>query len=126
MKSRQILLLVSSMATLSLSQDLHHHSHHLQAGVTSLTDGWQQVPFSASDYNIQIPCNSKLGDHYSFVNGVHTFTVKSTDLGWDCADPHKTKARSEMSLRKLNYNKGSHQFQAWITIPKGTHHVDVM
>ena len=65
-------------------------------------------------------------EHYTYNGGVHHFMVHKTDKPWDCSNPPKTHPRSEMSLRPMNYNGGHHQFQAWITIPAGTHEACIM
>ena len=52
--------------------------------------------------------------------------MHKTDGPWDCSNPPKTHPRSEMSLRPMNYNSGHHQFQAWITVPAGTHEACIM
>lgn len=101
----------------------HDHHHHNPTVSKSPTDGWKKISISSNDYKIQIPCKHKMSDHYTFKNGVHTFTVNRGDPSHDCSG--RTNARSEMSLKKKGWKSGQHQFQAYLTIPKGTYNVNI-
>ena len=102
-------LLALSLVGISMTFASHHHSHHYdEPEVQAPTDGWSRIPLSSNDWNIQIPCNHKESNHYSLNNGVHYFKINKGDPSHDCSG--KTNGRSEMSLRKKNYNSGRHQF----------------
>jgi len=92
----------------------------------SLTNGWTEVEYGSMIPSMQFPCKSNISDHYTIVNGVSTFTVKSSDRPFDCSNPPKTRPRCEATFRKVRYSTGQHQFQAFFKVPSNTSNASLM
>ncbi|KAJ6802195.1 citrate-binding protein-like [Iris pallida] len=88
------------------------------------TDGFTAVPLTDSNFEIQWPYNLSRGDRYSYVDGVHKFSVYSTDkpLRPDSA----TKPRSELRILGYDYSSGVWQFEGYGFVPNGTTGTSVM
>jgi hypothetical protein len=83
---------------------------------SSLTTGWQQVPFK---YEIQHPYDLQTSDRYDFdlKNNIHHFWVYFTDKP-HAPPPNKTNARTEMRLE--TYSTGERMFDGDVNVTPHT------